>query len=222
MPLWEGTAPTRDSDLLKCDFPPDWPNLCGVCFPAYAARNDPTVVWNRKHELVVQLDPDDFRAVTRIMKPVSPDSWLLRRSDPLLYRSELLNSPRLSAAFIGFCISQGEQELWSGLRERDPAFLPAAWKNAFGEDHVEGVLFWDQSSSALRTVSPTKWTVVRSVRSLGKKTHEVLGSELPKPEGTEWIVEDPLEEERIRSLFLGQPNEPNVLRADLVPRRVRY
>ena len=114
MPLWEGTAPTRDSDLLKCDFPPDWPNLCGVCFPAYAARNDPTVVWNRKHELVVQLDPDDFRAVTRIMKPVSPDSWLLRRSDPLLYRSELLNSPRLSAAFIGFCISQGGQELWSG------------------------------------------------------------------------------------------------------------
>jgi hypothetical protein len=196
-PLWtdEPTKkrPTHFAGLI-CPFPPLWRHLCGAQFQNYARRDQGVAIWNPENAIV---------------QAVTAESWAWctenfgKSLDPLSLKGSLLMEKARAASWVLMCLQAEQSDLWDGLSERDPSFLPTLWNTVFGGDiesrhwPLQGVFEWVEASanSRLRVLTPTGWGVYRTYEHFSK-----IKEYLPDP-GTEWTVV--LDDERSRQMAAG-------------------
>lgn len=126
-PLWLQNPFTRPkkSWRMTCQFPPEWPNLCGVHFDHYGGRQIPGVVWNTNHVVVQSVDEDSWNWARHTAA---------RQIDPLTFKTDLLSDRKKAAAWILLSLLRVEREIWLGLLERDAKFVTALWEFLFRND----------------------------------------------------------------------------------------
>ena len=174
-PIWFGlSGERRKADRLESRFPPALSNVCGAFFEWYAGNGNPATVWNSEHPIV---------------KLVNEPAWCWCRTvfgksiDPVPHRHELLENLEKGAAWLLKCVESDNSEIWDGLRDRDPEFLPSLFgqiskkkKKAFKNGTID---FWVQDSNPrLRVVSEFIWRT-EPERDLRDKL---------APDGEAWVV----------------------------------
>jgi hypothetical protein len=117
-------------------------------------------VWNRVHRLFALSDREGVDWCHK---------YLANSLDPLASRDELLGDRGRAASWILLCLEHALNELWDGLKERDPQFLKEVWRTVFGpsadrEQPWREVCQWveDVPNSRLRVLTPEGWFVYRN------------------------------------------------------------
>jgi hypothetical protein len=169
VPLWDRRPRhSASSHWLVSKFPPEWHGLSGVRFAWYAGDDEPAHVWNNAHPLVRQAN-------------ASARGWCAQvfnaSIDPIPYRTKLLSDRSIAAAWLLQCVGQDSSEIWGGLPERDPGFLPELFSLVFANEKDPRLLVWIQdrspAESRLRIVNAAKW--------LASKDAKVIEQYLPTP-----------------------------------------
>jgi len=176
-PIWlrhprNGPSPP----LLDSKFPPEWNELCGAKFEWYAGYNQPALVWNRSHPVVKQVNFSAWEWCTETFQT---------SADPVPHRDKLLSNSALAASWALQCIGQDSKQLWNGLPDRDPKFLPELFSLLFQIRKVPAsprLLLWDEEPalSSLRIVDSQQWIDVRA--------DEDVRQHLPAP-SAKWRIE---------------------------------
>jgi hypothetical protein len=173
-PLWTSDLaserPTHPAGLVSL-FAPEWNHVCGVSFSGYARHLEEKIVWNFENPIV---------------KAVTPEAWTWSRTafaqslDPLAEKGSLLMEKGRIASWILMCLQEVQIEIWEGLKERDPSFLPAALKAVSAS---KGVVYWVEHSSdpRLRLLTADGWSVHRRTKD------NRIAEYLPEP-GVEWVI----------------------------------
>ncbi|MGD0630941.1 MAG: hypothetical protein ABR987_16560 [Terracidiphilus sp.] len=159
VPLWiRRPVPTSPGRWLESKFPPKWKDLCGARFIWYAGNNETATVWNPSHPLVKKIDPSGWEWATQTFK---------KSIDPIPRRDDLLSDPAKAASWLLQCVDQGSNEIWDGLPERDPLFLPDVLRMLLpskGPVASLRILFWVEDASTnsrLRVLTSSGWNAVR-------------------------------------------------------------
>lgn len=102
---------------LTCSFPPEWHNVVGaqVSYDIHSADTD---LWNSHHPIVRAIDAAGWEwALQSFMETL----------DPLPLKGDLLKHKSRAAAWVIHCFQAGANDLWDGLKDRDPSFLNDLW-----------------------------------------------------------------------------------------------
>jgi hypothetical protein len=169
IPLWERIEKAA-SGPLTVEFPPSW-NLIGIHFNRFGGLGQGQHVWNKRHVLIRALTAEALGWCARTFRTTS---------DPLQHKAEILQNQAHACAWLMHTVSTGQADLWHGLIERDPSFLPAVFDCAYrGRRANTDVVFWNDGSilNGLHILSPTQW-----------RTEQELGSVLPIPD-KQWRLE---------------------------------
>jgi len=178
-PLWPQNPFNQPKETwrMKCQFPPEWPNLCGVHFDHYGGPQTPAVLWNANHVVVQSADKDSW-------------DWArqnaTKNADPLTFKADLLSDRKKAAAWLLLSMLRIEREIWLGLLERDLKFATALWELLFKHDRntiPTSLCLWFQEAvdSKLYEVSLTGGAVQY-------RTGELIERQMPTPSG-EWHLE---------------------------------
>lgn len=151
VPVWtdmEAALQPSPHELLTAEFPPEWINLIGV--EEDIEEDEGFRVWNAQHPVLRCVDWESWRWVEYALDEVP---------DPLAHSEILLKSPSLAAAWILWCIYHDENEVWMGLIDREPEFLPAVWSKIKGLDEGVGIYDWYEAfgGGVLRCITPWDW-----------------------------------------------------------------
>ncbi|HEY1756215.1 MAG TPA: hypothetical protein VGG72_12515 [Bryobacteraceae bacterium] len=176
VPLWL-SRPRPPASRPDSRFPKEWLELCGVRFEVYGVHFDGAVVWNGAHALV---------------RMAALPAWEWCRQtfgesiDPIPHRSEVLSDRAKAASWLLQCVAQYQSQLWDGLRDRDPTFLPKLFELVYGRPKPSAgrrllLLVQSPGDAALRTVTPEEWIETDDPRTLRKH--------LPVPSSAEWRLE---------------------------------
>jgi hypothetical protein len=150
VPIWERIE-MRDpakSPLNLAEFPPEWSNLIGIETKINIGEQS-VEVWNAAHPLVQALDDPAWEWA------LASFDW--RSRDPLPLKGELLRSRARVAAWILLCLQRDEGDIWNGLIDRAPSFLPEAWERVEGLGDQRIVHVRDTLDRKLRTLGPDSW-----------------------------------------------------------------
>ncbi len=194
LPLWTrdpgAPRPTHASGL-SCPFPPQWNGLCGVRFENYSRRGQSTTVWNPANKL---------------FQSVNTEGWAWCKEsfseslDPLPKKGSLLIDNSRAASWVLMCLEADQHDIWEGLNDRDPDFLPTLWRVIFEAEispsskHAPKILQWveDYPASRIRVLTPSGWDGYEAFPDVAKAQEF-----LPDP-GSEWSVV--ISEKRMSSL----------------------
>jgi hypothetical protein len=183
VPLWDKLKSSSAHELKSCQFPPRWRNLCGVQFVDRDYLGAPTSMWNRAHPLCRATDSSALKWCANTFKS---------SLDPLPHKMSLLGDQGRCAGWVITCLSKAAADLWDGIKERDPSFLPELWSQLFrqGSRPIARprfvLLHWFQGTNPrLRVLSPEGWRVLKADKSQDRPEIE---SFLPDP-GPDWRLE---------------------------------
>jgi hypothetical protein len=184
-PIWTNPPkfpPSSHVAGMTSQFPPNWATLCGVQFDSYFSFEDRAHIWNRDHSLVFHLDSEGWNWCAKAF---------LSSLDPLSQKIELLSNRSRASAWVIFCLNAQANELWDGLRDRDPAFLQDLWEVLFPEreqikEKEKVICQWVEAtgSGRLRILSPRGWLVLKSGE---EQDYLAIKKYIPNP-GSEWKV----------------------------------
>lgn len=184
-PIWTAPPkfpPSSHVGGMTSQFPPNWATLCGVQFESYFSFEDGTHIWNREHSLVFHLDSEGWDWCTKVF---------LSSLDPLSQRNELLSTRSRASAWVIFCLKAQANELWDGLRDRDPTFLQDLWEVLFPErEQIKAkekvICQWVEPAGRGRLciLSPSGWLALKSGE---EQDYLVIKKYIPNP-GSEWKV----------------------------------
>jgi hypothetical protein len=167
---------------LACPFPPNWKHLCGVRFGSYSGQYESSSVWNPANVVVETVTTEAWNWCEKAFHASS--------LDPLPLKGPLLIDSARAASWILMSLDAGQFDIWDGLSDRDPDFLPTLWKTIFGfekkqsDQRVPLIFHWveDSADSRLRVLSPTDW-----IAHYNYKARETIQGFLPDP-GPEWTL----------------------------------
>lgn len=173
VPLWDGIEkPTKG--YLTAEFPPNWKHLMGAKFSRFAGWGQSQVVWNKRNAVVLAVTAEAWERCARTIETTS---------DPLEHKADILQSQANACAWLMHAVSKGQPEVWRGLAEREPKFLPSVFECAYGaRKWNRNVLFWSDESflGCLHTLSLSEWRKEREEAAIAKL--------LPNP-SREWRLE---------------------------------
>jgi hypothetical protein len=175
-PLWTKKPSIADTKGqspigLLSRFPPQWKNVCGIYFDAYASIDDSAHVWNGDHPLAHQVTSE---ARQWISKELAIDKDALRLKD------QLLRSRSRLAAWLLHCMTADQEEYWNAVKERDSEFLKAVWKVIFNESsRFTPVIYIREVEPRVEVylISPGGWSQVTQI------------SRYIKPPGKLWTLQ---------------------------------
>lgn len=171
IPIWERLVPWKEFTFRNCtaQFPPTWQALVGV-----RHRTPSIEIFNASGPLLMAAGPEASGRFGRFG----------RKSDPLPDRHSM-NDQQL-AAWVLHCIELGNADLWNGLSERSPDFLPEVWERIDGLSELEALVFWSrnmESTWSLDVVTPTQWERHQHASVIDKEFQRLLGT--PDPD---WVL----------------------------------
>jgi hypothetical protein len=141
-PVWtEDLTAARPSHPagLACRFPPKWNHLSSVQFENYEKLFHKATIWNPENILVRAVTADALAWCSGNFK----DSL-----DPLPVKGSLLTEKARVASWMVMCLAAEQHEIWDGLGDREPSFLPTVWNIVFGTqvnpkaEPQQGLLQW--------------------------------------------------------------------------------
>jgi hypothetical protein len=184
-PIWTTSPkfiPSSHAAGITSEFPRKWPSLCGIKFAHYFGYSESIHIWNPEHPIVSHLDSEgwDWSAKT-----------FAKSLDPVPLKNEVLLKRSRASAWVILCLRSESHELWDGLKDRDPTFLPDLWEVVFPDrrensSKVKVICQWVEGvpESRLRILSPTGWL---ALRCHNENDYAVIMKYLPDP-GLEWKV----------------------------------
>jgi Histidine kinase-, DNA gyrase B-, and HSP90-like ATPase len=184
-PIWTGppkSPPSSHVAGMRSKFPPKWATLCGVQFDSYFSFEEGAHIWNGGHPLVFHLDSEGWDWCAKAF---------LSSLDPLSQKVELLSTRSRASAWVILCLNAQANELWDGLKDRDPAFLQRLWDVLFPKKeqikaNEKVICQWVEqtSSGSLRILSPSGWLVLKAGE---EQDYLAIKKYIPDP-GSEWKV----------------------------------
>ena len=186
IPIWTmpPKTPVRQHPFgFTSAFPVNWSSLCCVKLkdvPQFATN---THAWNSEHELPLSVDLQGHDWCKTVFA---------KSLDPLPLKQEILSNRSRAAGWVMMCLMTEAREIWSGLIERDKAFLWELWELVFssrngihGKDRA--ICMWGEDShddSILCVLTPSAW---RDLNCWNKRDYRIVKRYLPDP-GLEWKV----------------------------------
>jgi hypothetical protein len=146
-------------------FPPEWRELCGARFEWYSGHGEWNTVWNRDNHLVKLLSPSVSDHLSGVFG---------KSVDPLPHKEMLLSDISMAAGWVLRVLSQDSSELWRGIPERDPAFLPelfALLKKEATLRKLRRLMLWIQdpgNGTRLRIIDQEEWIAISADQDLSQ------------------------------------------------------
>lgn len=167
---------------MTSEFPLKWNALCGVKFAHYFGFQNAMHIWNPEHPVVSHLDAEGWDFCVKAF---------VTSLDLLALKNEVLLNRSRASAWMIMCLSRESSELWDGLKDRDPTFLPDLWEIVFPDSRGIGakekvLCHWVEglSDSRLRILTPNGWAALSYYK---EHDRTLFNKYLPNP-GVEWRV----------------------------------
>lgn len=163
IPLWaENLYSNKSSHVVgpTPKFPVEWSDLCGIEFDGVPEGDE--FVWNCDHILLKSADTNGWNWVSNQFKGTP---------DPLPYQGDLLLDKGKASSWLLHILRGKHKDLWDGLKERAPDFLPKLWELLFDDAYLNKKKLSDQviclwveapGTSRLRVLRMTGWDVYDS------------------------------------------------------------
>jgi len=139
--------------LVRCEFPPEWHDICMAEIANYSGGRENARIWNREHPLAREFTQEGWQWILETMKDYR---------DPITHKADLLARRCRIAAWLVGLLWHPDADGWQAIRERDPGLLTEAWRVLFGQDRTGTppqrplCLLWEMQERFL-VITPDSW-----------------------------------------------------------------